>query len=210
LTLGRERISEMEMLDLNRVIEAELPIVRTLVSSRVRLQWDPGPPLWLKGARTEIRQLLLNLCANGRDAMPEGGNLRISTERAERATPDAGAPADFACLVVSDDGSGMDEETRRRLYEPFYTTKATKGTGLGMSVVLAAVEQHAGSIEIESTPGRGTTFSIFFPLAASPEATPSERAPSSREALFGTEHILVHFCPNHSRRTRCCARCGNS
>lgn len=166
LTLAGERISSVELAELNQVVEGELPILRRLLTARVEVQWAPAEPLWLRCARTEMRQALLNLCANARDAMPKGGTLRISTAKVERRRPEADAAEDYACLMVSDTGSGMDASTRERLFQPFFTTKGAKGTGLGMSVVAAAVEHHRGFVEVESEPGKGTTFSLFFPLVA--------------------------------------------
>jgi signal transduction histidine kinase/CheY-like chemotaxis protein len=160
LTLAGERISGDEVVDLNRLIDEELPLLRRLVSSRVTVEWTPGPPLWLKCARKEMRQALLNLCANARDAMPRGGRLRIATARVD---------GPFARLSIADDGVGMDAATRDRIFEPFFTTKGkAKGTGLGMTVVSAAVERQGGRIELETEPGRGTTFSLFFPLVDAP------------------------------------------
>ena len=192
LTLGRERISGTEIAELNALIEAELPILRRLVTTKVKVDWVPGPPLWLKCARTELRQLLLNLCANARDAMPTGGRLQLSTSRTERLAPKQLTPAAFACLVVSDEGIGMDEATRQRIFEPFFTTKGkANGTGLGMPVVSAAVEQHDGFLELVSEPGKGTTFSLFFPLLAAPDSRLSEHTTGPSQSLSGTETILV-------------------
>lgn len=192
LTLAGERISGVETADLNAVIEAELPILRRLVTTKVKIEWTPGPPLWLKCARTEMRQALLNLCANARDAMPRGGHLRLSTTRVERTRPGGGTVSAFARFVVSDDGTGMDRATRERLFEPFFTTKGKgKGTGLGMVVVSQAVEQHDGFLELESEPGHGTTFSLFFPLVDAPPPRASERAPSTPPTAFGTTVLVV-------------------
>jgi signal transduction histidine kinase/CheY-like chemotaxis protein len=207
LTLAGERISGDEVAELNRLVEDELPLLRRLVTSRVTVEWAPGPPLWLKFARKEMRQALLNLCANARDAMPKGGRLRIATARVERSRPET-APAAataHACLSIGDDGFGMDAATRDRIFEPFFTTKGkTKGTGLGMTVVSAAVERQSGFLELETAPGRGTTFSLFFPLVDRPvdAAAPSDRParPSRRLTPLGTETVLVVDDDEGSRR----------
>ena len=192
LTLAGERISVDEIMDLNELIEGELPLLRRLVTAKVDVEWEPGPPLWLKCARTEMRQALLNLCANARDALPQGGHLRISTAEVQRRLPGRENVATLASLVISDDGIGMDAETRTRLFEPFFTTKGKgRGTGLGMAVVSAAVERHAGFLELESEPGKGTTFSLFFPLAEEPADETSKLATSSPPMSHGRETVLV-------------------
>jgi signal transduction histidine kinase/ActR/RegA family two-component response regulator len=192
LTLAGERMSGDEVAELNRFVEGELPILRRLVTSRVRVEWNPGPPLWLKCARTEMRQALLNLCANARDAMPRGGVLRVSTTTVVRAAPGGDVAATFACLAIADDGSGMDAATRERIFEPFFTTKGkTKGTGLGMTLVSAAVERQAGFLELETAPGRGTTFSLFFPVVENPAPEVAAPPASSRSTLSGNETVLV-------------------
>jgi len=196
LTLAGERISGDEVADLNRLIEEELPLLRRLVTSRVTVEWVPGPPLWLKFARKEMRQALLNLSANARDAMPGGGRLRIATARVERQPPDPAAGTTtrtaFACLSIGDTGVGMDAATRDRIFEPFFTTKGkTKGTGLGMTVVSAAVERQGGFLELETEPGRGTTFSLFFPLVEPPAAVRSAGSPEQAAATRAQTVLIV-------------------
>jgi signal transduction histidine kinase len=192
LTLARERISGDEIVDLNRVVEAELPILRRLVTARVKVDWEPGPALWVKCARTEMRQALLNLSANARDAMPRGGRLRLSTASVQRPPPGKEEPSHFACLTIGDDGVGMDGLTRDRIFEPFFTTKdATKGTGLGMSVVSAAVERHQGFLELATELGKGTTFSLFFPLVEAPARDLVPPSSGARSELRGTETVLI-------------------
>jgi CheY-like chemotaxis protein/two-component sensor histidine kinase len=118
----------------------------------------------------QIEQVLMNLAVNARDAMPRGGELSIETRP---VTIDAdfikahgyGEPGEYAVVSMSDNGMGMDEITRKRLFEPFYTTKELgKGTGLGLSIVYGIVKQHNGYIEVDSEPGAGTVFTIHLPL----------------------------------------------
>ncbi|MBW2736531.1 MAG: FHA domain-containing protein, partial [Deltaproteobacteria bacterium] len=130
------------------------------------------PGLRVRGDRTELLQVLINLMLNARDAMPEGGSLSIEA-RAEHGDQhearDLQLPeADEGLVVikVSDTGTGMDEATRKRIFEPLYSTKAKgKGTGLGLSTVARIIENHGGQIKVQSTPGEGTTFTFFLPLA---------------------------------------------
>src|SRR5262249_28338947 len=139
----------------------------------------------------QLHRLLLNLAANARDAMPEGGTLEISTD-ARAITPAAPAqglpPGDYVRLEVRDTGGGMDEATRKHLFEPFFTTKAGgQGTGLGLVSVKSIVEQNGGAIEIESAPGAGTTVRIYWPRASvaarEPEPALGSAAPRAARIL---------------------------
>src|SRR6478736_18780 len=191
LTLSGERISGNEVTKLNRFIEGKLSILRRLVTSRVILEWQPGPPLWLKAARTELRQALLNLSANARDAMPDGGRLQISTTRVHRPRPGQEEAAAFACLTISDTGIGMDAAVRDRIFEPFFTTKGkAKGTGLGMAVVSAALERNHGFLDLHTDLGKGTRFSLFFPLLER-QPPDSHAFPAATSTLSGRETLLV-------------------
>ncbi len=130
---------------------------------------------------SQIEQLVLNLCINARDAMPQGGRLVLQTESPRPSGADAGAPTDSersVTLIVSDTGSGMDAATRQRIFEPFFTTKPEgQGTGLGLATVHAIVQQNGGSIACRSAPGHGTSFLIEFPLSDAEVPVP-KRAPA--------------------------------
>ena len=143
-----------------------------------------------------MEQVILNLAVNARDAMPNGGTLRIETRNAEldesyvAKHPDA-KPGRYVLLAVSDTGVGMSREVQSRLFEPFFTTKPRgQGTGLGLSVVYGAVQQHGGAIDIATEPGLGTTVRIYWPRIESESvdaAMPGEPAASPR----GTESVLL-------------------
>jgi PAS domain S-box-containing protein len=145
-----------------------------------------------------IEQMLLNLATNARDAMPDGGTLRLEVARervgeaAREETPWL-APGDYVVITVADTGTGMDEETRRRIFEPFFTTKpAGKGTGLGMPMVYGLMKQQAGYVVVDSAPGRGTTVRLFFPeaqVAAREVPPPAHSHRADREG--GGRTILV-------------------
>jgi CheY-like chemotaxis protein/anti-sigma regulatory factor (Ser/Thr protein kinase) len=123
------------------------------------------PPV--AGSEHEIREALTNLILNAVDAMPDGGTLTIRTRLTETAShaPD-NLPLRHAHIEVSDTGRGMDEETRRRCLEPFFTTKGERGTGLGLPMVYGMVQRHSADIEIESAPGKGTTVRVSFAVPA--------------------------------------------
>jgi len=145
-----------------------------------------------------VEQILLNLVNNARDAMPEGGVLRLETSctwisDAQREVLGPGSASEYVCLAVDDTGAGMDEATRQRAFEPFFTTKPVgKGTGLGLATVYGMVKQHGGFVQIDSAPGAGTRLRIYFPVA---EETTRRRASGSHERLDlgvgGKETILV-------------------
>jgi len=141
-----------------------------------------------------IEQVIMNLCINARDAMPKGGPLNIGVKvvKLDASAPMAtieGRPGSFACLSVTDEGCGMAEETQQRIFEPFFTTKEVgKGTGLGLSMVFGIVHQCQGCIELDSAPGKGAEFRIYFRVAAVGQpAQPSEHLPLPT----GTETVLI-------------------
>jgi two-component system cell cycle sensor histidine kinase/response regulator CckA len=140
-------------------------------------------------------QILFNLATNARDAMPDGGVLRIEMSRVQlkedqRQTCGAQRAGDHVCLAVGDTGIGMDGKTRARMFEPFFTTKPTgKGTGLGLATVYGLVKQHGGGIEVDSEPGKGTRFRIYFPVA-DPAAAES-LAPGSEVAVRGGRETIL-------------------
>jgi two-component system cell cycle sensor histidine kinase/response regulator CckA len=143
----------------------------------------------------QVEQVLMNLVTNARDAMPGGGTLTISSSIEELnedviAVHGYGIPGTYVKLSIADTGAGMDEKTRERIFEPFFTTKEMgKGTGLGLASTYGLVKQHKGFIDVDSEPGRGTSFHIYFPTLnrdASTKETPAEPALKG-----GTESILV-------------------
>ncbi len=143
----------------------------------------------------QIEQVLMNLAVNARDAMPHGGCLTISTSGMEvregsEALYDLSAPGKYAKLTIEDTGTGIDELSKERIFEPFYTTKEVgKGTGLGLSIVYGIIKQHEGSILVNSEPGKGTSFDIYLPLSVRCEA--EEKAEISTTVVGGTETLLI-------------------
>jgi two-component system, cell cycle sensor histidine kinase and response regulator CckA len=151
---------------------------------------------YLVGDRMQVHQVLLNLCVNARDAMPNGGTIDITVdvrtrEEIQACFPEA-SEEQYLSLKVSDTGTGMDEETRLRMFDPFFTTKELgKGTGLGLSVVYGVVQSHHGFIDVKSRIGQGTEFSLFLPAAKQREKNIEESAPPMGDIRGGTETILV-------------------
>jgi two-component system, cell cycle sensor histidine kinase and response regulator CckA len=152
-------------------------------------------------------QILFNLVTNARDAMADGGVLRIETTRArltEEQRLSFGAPegGEVVCLCVGDTGTGMDEETRRHMFEPFFTTKPPgKGTGLGLATVYGLVKQHGGLIDVDSKPGMGTRFRIYFPAVSQDSVAVASRHVGEPDVRGGTETILVVEDDDQLRRS---------
>lgn len=174
--------------DLNRVVEQAIDLTRPRwrdipqergVVIEVRPELEPGLPTVL-GLEGEIREALVNLILNAVDAMPQGGVLTIRTFRQD----------DRVVLEVRDTGVGMDEETRRRCLEPFFTTKGKAGTGLGLAVVYGIMQRHEGDIQIESELGRGTVVRLVFPLPAEGAGSPRPQFEESG-SLDRPLHVLV-------------------
>jgi CheY-like chemotaxis protein len=172
-------------------------LLRRLIREDIELRMNLAPHLGLVNADPgQIEQVVMNLAANGRDAMPDGGRLTIETTNvvldADSAQQHPGAvPGPYVVLTVNDTGVGMDQETQARLFEPFFTTKELgQGTGLGLATVYGIVTQSQGSIWLHSEPGHGSTFKVYFPVVG---AETVAALPTRREApsLTGDETILI-------------------
>ena len=175
LTSARQTEARFTPLDLNvlvqdfdRMLEATFPKTINFI-----LQLQPGLPL-AKADRSQIHQVLLNLCVNARDAMPHGGTLTLATgvtSGDELRVSFGGVNAErYVFVRVTDTGTGISKRVKPHIFEPFYSTKERgKGTGLGLSVVYGVVNNHRGFVQVDSEPGHGTTFSIYLPLGSTTE-----------------------------------------
>jgi signal transduction histidine kinase len=167
LILSRKTEAELVLTSLNDVVSELALLVRQTFPKMidVSLELASGLEPMLIDAN-QIRQVLLNLALNARDAMPAGGRLTLATRRVEAARSDSPGAATRAYFVieVADTGKGMDEGVRSRIFEPFFTTKQTgEGTGLGLAIAYGVVQNHGGFIDVESEAGKGTTFQIYLP-----------------------------------------------
>lgn len=188
-------------LDLADVVREVEGFVTSSFPRSIVLRCELAPDLWpVMGDATQLNQVLLNLCVNARDALAGGGRLglRAANVVLDSNRTDAGrgeTPGRHVLLEVSDAGCGMSPQVRERIFEPFFTTKAPgKGTGLGLSTVLGIVRSHGGRVEVESEPGRGTTFRIFLPAMAEDAATEAGsgmRTAIEKPVLGRGECILV-------------------
>lgn len=172
LTFSRKQVLNLRPVNLNEVINKVDKFVGRIIGEDIKLQLvHKVDDLVVSADSGQIEQVLLNLATNARDAMPQGGVFSIVTERVDIDKEyidfyGFGSPGAYARIVLSDSGVGMDAATKKRIFDPFFTTKDVgKGTGLGLSIVYGIVKQHKGFINVYSEPGRGTTFSIYLPLA---------------------------------------------
>jgi two-component system cell cycle sensor histidine kinase/response regulator CckA len=169
LAFSRKNPTRLEVIDMNSIVTEVKGMVDRLVGEDIVFSSDiEEAAVNIKGDVTQIEQVILNLIVNARDAMPGGGELYIKTEKCvikdeETDKIPYSYPGEFVCLTISDTGIGMNDEKCSKIFEPFYTTKE-KGTGLGLSVVSGIIEKHDGWINVESEPGKGTTFRVYIPL----------------------------------------------
>jgi CheY-like chemotaxis protein len=180
---------------MNDVIRKTEKLLEGLLPATVRLVIKPGEgPMNVMADRAQLERVFMNITANARDAMPDGGTITIMTGRAELGADYIkarryGTVGVYATVSITDTGIGMDEAVRKRIFEPFFTTKSYgKGTGFGLSIVYGIVKQHNGYIDVESEPGRGTTFTVYVPVER-PAPAETERMPAA--VLEGSETILV-------------------
>jgi two-component system, cell cycle sensor histidine kinase and response regulator CckA len=197
LMFSRKHVIQPVVLDINRIVGNTEKMLRRLIKENIEftvvldrnldhIKADPG----------QIEQIVLNLVVNARDAMPNGGKLRMQTrnicQERDSAQPGPGIPSGrFVLLEVADTGTGMDQQTQAHLFEPFFTTKAVgAGTGLGLATVYGIVKQANGHIEVHSTPGHGSCFQIYLPAAKGEEAN-RESGEDTAKPTFSGESVLV-------------------
>jgi PAS domain S-box-containing protein len=195
LAFSRQQHAEPKVLDLNEAIGNMLKMLHRLIGEDIDLAWSPGRDIWkVKLDPTQLDQIMANLCVNARDAIAGIGKLDIRT-RNVNLSPEEGKrpvempPGEWVMLEVSDSGCGMRREVLERIFEPFYTTKEVgRGTGLGLATVFGIVKQNYGHIEVQSEPGTGTSFRIYFPAVQEEAQQPKSRPVA---AIRGNETILL-------------------
>ena len=199
LTFSRKQAINLEQVDLNELIKRVERLLSRIIGEDIEIQTALADNALTVVADTlQVEQVLMNLAANARDAMPDGGLITIETGLVEfdeeyEKVHGYGNPGMYAFMAVTDGGCGMDEGTRSRIFEPFFTTKeAGRGTGLGLSIVYGIIKQHNGYINCYSEPCKGTTFKIYLPVSAADSGVRIADFPGSdTSALDGTETVLV-------------------
>lgn len=194
LTFSRKKAVRYELLDICTAVTEFASLLRPLLPASIHLVTRATDQrVTVRTDRTQFEQVLMNLALNARDAMPDGGTLTIEVGHGSEAIPvdgpDASEPRDasVAILSVSDTGVGISEELRAKIFEPFFTTKAEScGTGLGLATVYAIVRQNGGTINLETMPGEGSTFTVILPTMSEQAeisfGTNTEVSPEARDA----------------------------
>jgi len=196
LAFSRKQIMEFKVVNLNDIISDFMKILRRTIREDVHISLNLELSIGLVEAdRTQIDQVLLNLCVNAQDAMPNGGTITIETASVqfdeEYVRMHAGASAgSYVMLSVADTGTGIDKKTVDKIFDPFFTTKGVgKGTGMGLATVYGVVKQHGGTVRVYSEPGQGTIFKVYLPESEKEEDHHSDD--KTVESISGSETVLV-------------------
>lgn len=206
LAFGRQQFINPKPVAVNDVIADTRKLLVRMLEENIHLSVElSNGQLVVMADSGQLKQVIVNLAINARDAMPSGGHLKIGTrqvmlDEAAARESDLEKPGNYAVISVSDTGMGMDERIMDKIFEPFFTTKEVgKGTGLGLSIIYGIIKQHNGSITVASKPGDGTTFTIFLPRIESEikQKEPQEKVPASGGAetvlLVEDEELVRHF-----------------
>ncbi|MCH2659844.1 ATP-binding protein, partial [bacterium] len=197
---GRRQGLQHSPVDLNAAVEHARDMLRRMIGEDIHLEIDLQPGLHcIQTDPGQLDQALVNLIANARDAMPDGGHLRIETAVLALDRPLANhfldfAPGEYVRLRVADSGKGIDDDDLNRIFEPFYTTKDSgKGTGLGLSMVYSLVDQSNGQIDVTSRASEGTAFDLYFPLTDTrpAEAAVAQASPAVGEDINQSGEIIL-------------------
>ena len=196
LGFARKQMASPQVLDLNATLGTMLVMLRQLAGEQINLVWRPGADLHrVRIDPAQLDEILVNLLTNAREAIKENGTVTISTFNTELDArfcqgQEGTVPGSYVGITVADNGPGMTPEMLEHLFEPFFTTKhLSEGAGLGLATVYGIVRQNKSAITVQSTPGRGTTFSLFLPSYLKPEAAPAPEP--AGKIPRGTETVLL-------------------
>jgi two-component system NtrC family sensor kinase len=193
MAFSRRQVMTMKSTDMNQVVRISMKLLHRLIGEDIILKVHETPePLPVMADVGQLEQVLMNLATNARDAMPDGGSLTIGTRRVSvNNLEHEGIPSGiYALTTVTDTGSGIPAEHLDKIFEPFFTTKESgKGTGLGLASVYGIMQQHAGAVRVESTPGTGTSFLLYLPLSERAGESLAENA--TTPVSGGTETLLI-------------------
>lgn len=196
LLFSRGQPVETAPLNVNAIIENILVMLKRLIGGDITVTTELAPEIATVWAdEGNIEQVILNLTVNARDAMPEGGALLIKTENIAldetscKDLPEC-SPGKYVRITVRDTGEGMDKETQKKIFEPFFSTKGTEhGTGLGLSVVYGIAKRHGGCVTVESEPGKGAAFHIYLPVLGRPAEEQAAEAGGALPAVSGAKNV---------------------
>jgi PAS domain S-box-containing protein len=198
LAFSRKQVISPRVLDLNFIVNDVSKMLTRVIGEDISFSFHPSVPLGSVLADCgQIEQILMNLVVNARDAMPDGGEIRVETANVEldesySRKHEPVPPGPYVMLIVRDTGCGMDETTKARIFEPFFTTKEPgKGTGLGLATVYGIVKQSGGYIWAYSEPGHGTSFKLYFPQVQTAAAESVISTTVGTEAFSGSETVLL-------------------
>jgi signal transduction histidine kinase/ActR/RegA family two-component response regulator len=196
LTFARGLESQRQMVQLGTIIDELVKLFQETFPRSITVEMSVPKTLWLVDADpTQMHQVLTNLCVNARDAMPHGGQLRITARNQRLEEQEAGqipelTPGAYVVLEVEDTGMGIPADIRAKIFDPFFTTKEVgKGTGLGLSTSQDIIKNHGGTIRLESEVGTGTRFTLYLPAREMTEAAPAE--PEHRELPGGKGELIL-------------------
>jgi PAS domain S-box-containing protein len=197
-TLAHGPEGHPEIFDLGTMTRQLVKLCKRAFEPRVQLIAKVGDgPANIKGDRSRIEQAVLNICLNAREAMPSGGIVTVELTQGKKPSESKSVVGEWICLTIGDTGPGMDTKVLPHIFNPYFTTKGQSGSGLGLAIVEAVVQQNEGHIEVESNPGRGTLFRLWFPTCAT-----ATRAAASQEPLQpGQGDLLVVMSDEMLRRT---------
>jgi len=193
LAFSRKQVLQPEFLDLNSVVSELKDLIRSLLSENIELEINLSQePATIEADRSQIEQVIMNLAINARDAMPQGGRLsiRLDSRLCEKDPASDLAPGRYAVLSVIDTGTGMTDEVKAKIFQPFFTTKPKgRGTGLGLATCVVVIKNYLGTIQFDSEVGSGTTFSVLLPYIEPPALNLDFNFDDEPGA--GTETILI-------------------
>ncbi len=196
LAFSRKQLTQPQVLDLNQEIEKQRVMLARLIGENLDLKFYPGSDLWpIEVDPSQIDQILANLVINARDAISNVGiitleTLNVALDQTYSSTHIYAVPGDYVCLMVSDNGMGMDRQTQEQIFDPFFTTKQSEhGTGLGLSTVYGIVKQNKGIIHVYSELGEGTTFKLYF--SRTQASIPKAGSEQASSPVPGQETILL-------------------
>jgi two-component system cell cycle sensor histidine kinase/response regulator CckA len=190
LAFSRQRVTASTVIDLKGLLTDLSSMLRHLLGPRIAVSIHTGSqPLYLEADPSQLEQIIVNLVVNARDAMPEGGSLRIEAFATHIVDVSRLPPGWYVCLSISDTGHGIEKHLQPKIFEPFFSTKGESGTGLGLATVYGIVKQAKGEVRVQSEPGQGATFTVLLPLSVKPATQP--QMGTLPEAIYGSERILL-------------------